>query len=289
MYDAAGLDLGMPLAVCALCLRVSDLQASHITPKFAVRFIKRHSALERSRLLHYDLQVAQDSTRRRMLCSACEQALGRDEQRFQSRLLTDDYLFSGTPVVYEEWMLRFVAGLMFKVIVEHQDHLGLAQPRALSPAREALREYLRGHSPTTRYPLLHACVGLEDAGRFVRAGGRLNQYEHYMTGAVDHTVVAASNHRSLVAVYAHIPYHVFWMPVVPRRVRADEWTNTRLHMNGVLDPQRRQRCGSEFWAFITTRLEDLRAVFEEADRRSDDFVDARRGSVASGTDSGNAD
>ncbi len=72
-----------------------------------------------------------------------------------------------------------------------------------------------------------------------------------MTRGFDHDIVIGDN---VLAVYAHLPFHVFWTGVAPKRVRANDWKNCRIRKSGVLDPNVQQHAPSVFWEYVDWRL-----------------------------------
>ena len=204
-----------------------------------------------------------------MFCRSCEQTLSKDESDFSARLMSDEALFSSR-LVYEDWLLRFAAGLMLRTIVDHEALGTKPHRRELERAKTALRDFLRRDVPTG-YSLLRVGVGIQDLDRAIRTGIR-NLYEQGLTAGCSWGVNDQGEGRFL-AVYAQIPFHVFWMPIVPKRVKKTEWQNVKIHRSGVFDANDTQVCPPVYHQMIEAALMEVEPMYREANRRAVAWVD----------------
>jgi hypothetical protein len=90
-------------------------------------------------------------------------------------------------------------------------------------------------------------------------------WDRYMTRGVDGTLVLGDG---VVAVYAHIPFHVFWTQITPGKVRQSDWLNCRIRKRGKIDLSLTQRPSELFWEFLQSRLSEVQPTFEEALERT---------------------
>ena len=250
----------MALDKCFLCGSNSTLQIGHVIPRFATNYIKKTSGKPGHKRLRrgYDGAISQDGVKHRMFCRPCEQLLSKDEAQFSRRAFGDSYFLASKPVPYEEWMLRFAVGLMLRVCaaeLNFADPLFVARPlekrelRELERACDDFRRYLRGD---TRWPGKLAPLRLSfgftsiPADRVIR-----NPLDQYMTRGVDYTLVIDGG---ILAVYAHIPFHVFWTQIFPKTVKESDWPNSRIRKRGLIDMYRRQSAPDYFWEFLEERV-----------------------------------
>ncbi len=257
----------MPPSECRLCGSVATLRRGHVIPKFATRWIKKNSVKTRSRLRQaYTGRLMQDGTKVRMFCGDCEQLLARDENAFNQHAFGDSWLRATdeSPIHYEEWMLRFACGLMLRAGIAHlldESPLFDTPPhytRLVESACNDLRSYLLGQAewPGKLHPI-RLSVGFER----IPSDGHRTQWSQQMTAGVDTTTVQGSN---FLAIYVQIPFHVFWLPIMPKRVREQEWTNCRIKKRGVFKLE--QRAHTEFWEFLAHRFKVTRPAYEQARR-----------------------
>lgn len=113
--------------ICNLCLKESELLNSHIISKFVYDWLKETSVTGYFRkAINPNLRV-QDGDKKKLFCSECEQLLSKDEGAFASRIF-NPYVneeLDGWGVAkgelkyfkYEEWLLRFVIGLQFRLLI----------------------------------------------------------------------------------------------------------------------------------------------------------------------------
>jgi hypothetical protein len=100
---------------CKLCGRNTTLILSHIIPRFAVKWLKRTSLTGFFRSVTSATRL-QETKRDYLLCSDCEQLLGKDERRFKEWMFSPYHYLKQQTFTYEDWLLRFVVGLHWRVI-----------------------------------------------------------------------------------------------------------------------------------------------------------------------------
>src|SRR6266851_967267 len=101
---------------CKLCGQQKELQYSHIVPAFAVRWLKATSLT--GYLKTPKSKVHQQETKRiYLLCSDCEQLLGKDEKTFCEKIFIPYHEQKQSVFTYGPWLKRFIIGLHWKVLV----------------------------------------------------------------------------------------------------------------------------------------------------------------------------
>jgi hypothetical protein len=132
---------------CKLCGQQKELQYSHIVPAFAVRWLKATSLTGYMKSLESKVRL-QETKRVYLLCSDCEQLLGKDEKVFCEQLFIPYHEQGQTTFKYGPWLKRFIVGLHWKVLVtKEQKHPSHAE-EAYAQAEQDWRQFLLGQSPT---------------------------------------------------------------------------------------------------------------------------------------------
>ncbi|MYC34859.1 MAG: hypothetical protein F4X64_17015 [Chloroflexi bacterium] len=260
----------MAIDKCFLCGSDGTLQLGHVIPRFATNYIKRTSGKRGHKRLRrgYDGAVTQDGAKYRMFCRSCEQLLSKDEAMFSRQAFGKSYFSASKPVPYEEWMLRFAVGLMLRVCaaeLHFADPSLVARPlktrerREFDRACDDFRYYLRGDAiwPGKLAPL-RLSFGLRSvpADRIIR-----NPVDQYMTRGVDYTLAIDGG---ILAVYAHIPSHVFWTQISPKTVKESDWPNSRIRKKGLIDMYRKQSAPDYFWEFLEERVSITMETFSDS-------------------------
>lgn len=214
---------------CALCANQGSLEKSHVTPKFAVEYLKRTSATGYIRQLVNPNLRKQDVEKTRLLCSGCEARISRWEKAFSERLFYRIVEGRWDDLAYGDWFLPFAVSLAWRHIV--------SQPRdarccnvQLAPrvddACEAWAAFLRGETsepgPYEHHVLLLSLV--EDASLPLPRG-----IQWYIMRSMDATLVCGDR---LVASYVKLPGMVFWSAIEPPR--AIGWKNTLIMHHGAI-------------------------------------------------------
>ena len=210
---------------CFFCHRVATSHRGHVIPRFVSKYIKQSSAKTHHARLRqgHDGHFVQDGPTHRMFCRACEQLLSHDEQSFSRYAFGVPYALADEAIAYDEWLLRFATSVMLRVCVANLYFSGDDDTVAPLSARHRtllegacrdFREYLLGVSdwPGKLRPL-RVSVGLTEVphDRVMRS-----LWDFYMTRGFDSSIVVGND---LLAIYAHVPFHVFWTGVAPKKVR----------------------------------------------------------------------
>ena len=175
-------------------------------------------------------------------------------------------------------MLRFAIDLMLRVCVANlyfvdQENIAypLSKHERRSPERacEDFRHYLSG---ATIWPGKFFPMRLSVGSRFIPSEPVIwAVWDHYLTRGVDGVIVIGDG---TVAVYAHLPFHVFWTQVLPRKVKDSDWPDCRIRKRGAIDPSLTQRPLYQFWSFLNSRLAGAQATFAKSLERTAERVQA---------------
>lgn len=113
----------MPIGICRLCQRESELQLSHVVPAFVFRWLRESSGNSHMRSTEVPNRRVQDGPQRHWLCLECEGRLGRSEAAFATGLFHPYLARSGERFRYGPWLLRFCVSVSWRNLLIQLDHL----------------------------------------------------------------------------------------------------------------------------------------------------------------------
>lgn len=96
---------------CALCAESSDLQQSHIIPKFVFKWLRETSATHHFRFSQKPNLRVQDGLKPRMLCQKCEQLFSSWENEFSKNCFVPLNSGNNRKISYGPWMLKFATSV----------------------------------------------------------------------------------------------------------------------------------------------------------------------------------
>ena len=137
---------------CALCAKSSDLQVSHIIPRFVFNWFRESSATGHFRFSQTPNLRVQDGLKVRMLCRECEHLFSFWEKKFSEECFFPINNGRVQKLEYGPWMLKFATSVSWRVLSAFvaSDELSGYPPHILTEATEALsewRRFLLGHQP----------------------------------------------------------------------------------------------------------------------------------------------
>jgi hypothetical protein len=144
---------------CRLCLKLTELQHSHIIPKFVVKWLK-DSSPGYIRTNNDPNRRIQDGYKEYFLCRDCEQLFSKWEDVFFKRIFSP--LHSTPPSIasisYTPWFLKFAVSIAWRVLL-YRINLGIPyltdeQLIMAEQAKKVWRKFLLG--------------GLQDLGEFTQ-------------------------------------------------------------------------------------------------------------------------
>jgi len=113
----------MPIGICRLCQRESELQLSHVVPAFVFRWLRESSGNSHIRSTEAPNRRVQDGPQKHWLCLECEARLGRSETAFATDLFHPYLARSGERFRYGPWLLRFCVSVSWRNLLIQLDHL----------------------------------------------------------------------------------------------------------------------------------------------------------------------
>lgn len=235
--------------LCSLCGLSSDLQASHIIPKFVGKWIKDTSATGFLARVN-DAKRVQDLYTQHMLCSTCEQRFSKYEKLFADKIFHPFHKNDASYLEYNNWLELFAVSLSWRVLKVGYEEFKSEHPTFDSKIKlaEAIwREFLLGDRHTA-YPYESHLFFL---GNMKTAPNIPENFNMYSRRATDHTI-AASNSR--VFTYAKLADMVFVTSIHPKVLRG--WKGTRINEEGIITNQHIID-DYIFWEFLLDRVERI--------------------------------
>lgn len=104
---------------CRLCDEMSPLRISHLVPKFVFDWTKTEGKGLRN-MASPNLAI-QDGIKRPMLCSACEQRLGRWESQVAARIFVPLNREGVSQHRYGTWLLPFAVSVSFRILAHFRE------------------------------------------------------------------------------------------------------------------------------------------------------------------------
>ena len=215
---------------CKLCGANSPLILSHIIPKFVVKWFKKTSATGYFRSFKTGKRV-QEIHRLYLLCADCEQRLGRDEKRFAERIFVP-YLTSPQPKSfdYDEWLLKFLVGLHWRILVAHQHPFPDNVREIFAGAEERWRKYLLEQAPDPGTSEFHVqFTDVIDRSTF-KVPDKMNWY---LARSTDGTPI--HNKSGDAGVFVKFPRLITLSFVTPRDPEKEDWRGTQIMARGTIN------------------------------------------------------
>ncbi|MEB9437467.1 hypothetical protein P4I98_04165 [Bacillus cereus] len=142
------------VGICALCKNESNLEGSHIIPKFAFKHLKNDAFTKRIRNVGEPNRALQDGPKKRMLCGKCEDLFSVYETSFSTRIF---HPFQNNElnrhIVYDgDWLNKFITSVNWRVLYTNLESQATEQNpikkftaeeiEILSSVSELMRSYL---------------------------------------------------------------------------------------------------------------------------------------------------
>ena len=242
---------GRGTELCALCGRNGDLQASHIIPKFVVKWLKDTSATRAlARINGNNVEHAQDIPTYRMLCSSCEQRFSSLEKQFAEKIFypfhkNDD----NRRLEYGSWLERFAISLGWRVLRMEYEAFKSNHPKfgpQIEAAEATWREFLLSNRQAVHPYESHLLIlGSVDND----TDGIHEKTTWYMRRSADCTV-GISDTR--IFTYAKLADMVFVTALQPNVLKG--WTGTRINKSGAIASPHTIEDG-DFGGFLQSRVE----------------------------------
>ena len=138
---------------CALCTKQTELQESHIIPKFVFNWLKDSTpgAIRSNQSPNVRIQ---DGLKKALLCPECEQLFSSWEKIFCERIFLPLHGSASAKTAYHycSWALKFAVSVSWRVLTYFQQmhdlsHFSESQRETALQALQTWREFLLGELP----------------------------------------------------------------------------------------------------------------------------------------------
>jgi hypothetical protein len=193
--------------ICKLCQKQSQLEVSHILPKFIFRWITKTSATGKLRGLGKPNVPVQDGTKLHLLCASCEDKFSKYETWFANKFFHPSIKGLKTNYDYDETLFKFVISLFWRTIVINIDReIYNESPlkSQLLKCENELRQFLLKDTYPTNFE--HTYIAM--TSYVDNAPSHIKGINHYFTRSADNQIVF-NNTGTKMYFYCVIPYFIF--------------------------------------------------------------------------------
>jgi len=210
----------IPQSICALCKQERDLKLSHISPAFAIRWLKQSSATEYVRNPLNPNLPFQDAKKIRLLCGDCEQLFSNVEKIFAEKIFIPYHEQGIRTFRYDTWLQRFAISLVWRAIAKK--HGGGFEDRPtlatnVKAAADCWAAFLLGRSKDPG-PYDHHLI-FWDPTTMAMTGETSGLPDHlmwYVLRAIDATTIM-SDKTDVLYGYSKLPQMFFFSGINPKR------------------------------------------------------------------------
>lgn len=259
-----------PIAKCALCQEVKELQISHIVPKFINLWQKKTSATGHLRLLRSINQRVQDGYKEYLLCFDCEQLFGKYEKQYADKVFYPYQSHNTRDIVYDEWLLKFSTSVAWRILTlmkKENGHKGLSlfHSQKLTFAEKAWRHFLLGERDDIGTTEQHMIFmgGIESTGSIETA----HNINNYLMRSTDYTF---GNTKKEGFIY----FNMCGIVHLGFTSRQNPWEGTKIDMQGILKIQDKKYVVPEnFPWWLNDRAEYSEKIYKSMSIRQKQIVE----------------
>ncbi len=224
-----------PNSRCALCGREAPIRESHLIPDFVGRWLIETSGTPYLRDAITPDRRKQRITTVRLLCSKCESRFSLFEQVFARNLFYPYQRHEVPPARYEEWCLKFIVSLSWRLLVNVLERLCREDPvweTTLRACERQWREFLLDNSSVPGLGAHHLFFAFP---RVFQADAPFpDKFFFYIFRGLDRTPVIAADHCYVFSNLCGILIVSFMSPEDPAG-----WEGTRVLSRGAFPDSQR--------------------------------------------------
>ena len=245
---------------CLLCGESRALQASHVLPAFAFKWLRQTSGNGHVRSTRNPNQRVQDGIKHRWLCTACELRLSDSEGRF-SKYVFHPYLAAPeSKISYGSWMMLFCISVSWRTLHHFRevDDLGRfsdAKKQQLQHAERVWRECLLGLRPHPSQFQQHLIPVGEIETTTATLSANINRY---LMRAIDMDICQGGD-----VVFTYAKLGRFIIVGFVNEPDLNHWQGTKIHVKEGIVAPRRQVVPSMLLEYINHKaISSARAISE---------------------------
>lgn len=247
---------------CKLCQKQADLQASHIIPKFAYRWMKETGG-PYMRTAKNPNKREQDGKRLPLLCQSCEGKFSKLETYFSKTIF---YPFSEEKqnwFEYDERLLRFSLSVLWRVLLEQKDRRSdLPFQDTINHFIEEWRRFLYENKKPNEFCSAYLVfTGIATADGTQPVEGFIN----YIARSIDATIAFNSN-----SSFVYVKFGRF-MLLAPLVGDFPELKNCKIDQEESQITSSNQSIDENFMDFLTDRVILINTALEAASQKQKDI------------------
>ena len=261
----------MPNGICRLCGKDGPLLLSHIIPAFAFRWLRESAGGGHLRSTKEVNQRVQDGEKHYWLCPACEELLGKSETQFATRLFHPYSEDSAVRIPYGPWLMRFAAGLVWRVVRFIRDQGPLTDfpdelVASMDRAEAAWKAVALGTQPHPGDFQIHMLP--LDAIQSLQ-GGFAPNINRYLMRAIDMDLTQGGRANFVYVKLGRFIFLGFYGLQTPTM-----WKGTKLHANEGLAEPRKYVLPKAFGEYLNSRATHMAAKLDGMSTRQQGKVDS---------------
>ncbi len=236
---------------CRFCEQESDLQESHIIPKFIYAHFKDTSATGKIRQSEQVNKRVQDGIKLYWLCRPCETMFGNWEKYFSETILHPLH-GNQTPIHYNNKFLKFCASISWRVskyLIE-KNHISHFSDEIMSKLNNALntwKKFLLDEEPN---PGIYEHHFYNFTGEIKIANAKASENIHrYLQRTVDFDVINWG--ESSIIVYAKFPSLLLIGYVNTKNLKKEK--ATKIHVRKGMLIRQNLTLSNQLWDYILTK------------------------------------
>lgn len=236
------------MSKCALCREDRNLVDSHIIPKFIIKWVKHTSATGYLRTIVRPNVRVQDSNKKELLCTDCEQYLSKLERYFDSNIFLPFQKKRDQRFKYDKRLQLFAISLSWRVMCsegEAPKKMSTALAKRWRRTKELWRRQLTQGSfgsDTHEHHLFFFDFIADDSSTDIP-----KKFQWYTMRTMDATTAFTND---MCFIYTKLPAMIFLSTVEPRKVEG--FRGTRISIKGVIGPPQRIEMNG-FFEFLIER------------------------------------
>ncbi|MFK5709841.1 hypothetical protein [Lysinibacillus boronitolerans] len=245
---------------CALCGSESELEESHIIPKFVYRTLKKNSPTGNMRMASEPNKKVQDGDKEKLLCGECEDLFNIDETLFANKVYHKFQQGTLQNFEYSEWLERFIISVNWRGL--YLDIIGFVKEQNISvkdleyliECEKKLRNYLLGNSSSLEGIENHIFFfnEIQEANKEV---AEMNLHSSVGSSVIGYTVVNNNPDGS----YIFLNLQGLIMVTILNYSIGEEWRGTLVQKEGNFDLANPQFIRSPImneFKFISSEIKD---------------------------------
>lgn len=262
------------LSSCALCGAFTDLQLSHIIPKFVFRMLTKTSVGKLRGGINPNVPI-QDGEKHYLLCKQCEELFSTYETEFATKIFYPFQEGTQKRFQYDEWLQKFIVSVSWRslyldLIDFVSNKIGSAHAISnLATCEQTMRNFLLGQRKDIGNIENHIFF-FDDIDAATEEFVNLNPHLNIRRGAISYTTIIELNQ----AHYTYTNMAGIILFTLYGRQKSEEWANTQIFDSGTIEAKKqiiRSHCADE----LKQTLEEAKRIRSEISKKQQAKINER--------------